>query len=38
MNPLAEMDTAKAAGLLAVGAIAVLALMHRGFASVRIGS
>jgi hypothetical protein len=35
-NPLAGLDTAKVAGLFALGAIAVLVGCAKGFASVRI--
>lgn len=31
------MDSAKAAGLIAIGAVVVLALLRRGFAGVRVG-
>lgn len=36
-DKLGGMDAAKAAGLITIGALAVLALMRRGFHGVRIG-
>lgn len=35
-NRLGGMDSAKAAGLLVVGALGVLALLRKGFGDVRI--
>lgn len=37
MGNLAQIDTAKAAGLLAIGAIVILGITHKSFASVHIG-
>lgn len=36
-NPLAGIDAAKAAGIIAVGALLALVAMNKSFASVRIG-
>lgn len=36
-DKLGGFDAAKAAGLITIGAVVVLALVRRGFASVRVG-
>jgi hypothetical protein len=37
MSKLGGMDAAKAAGLIVIGALVVLALMRKGFPSVHLG-